>query len=197
LQYGAPLITVTADATTPGGMGTFGFDDEGVAAGSEDLIRDGLLVGFLTNRETAAELGLRSNGTARADSWGAIPLIRMNNVSLQPQEGDQASIVADTDDGVLLVTNRSWSIDDRRDNFQFGTEAAYEIRHGQLGRLYRNGSYAGRCVDFWRSCDALGGVADWSVWGVPNCGKGQPGQVARVGHGVSPARFRNVRVGVR
>ena len=196
LQYAAPLVSITADATTPGAMGTFGWDDEGVPAGAEDLIIDGLLHGFLTNRETAAELGLRSNGTARADSWGAIPLIRMNNVSLQPREGDQASIVADTKDGVLLVTNRSWSIDDRRDNFQFGTEAAYEIVNGQLGRLYRNGSYAGRCVDFWRSCDALGGAQDWTVWGVPNCGKGQPGQVARVGHGAPTGRFR-ATVGVR
>jgi TldD protein len=196
LQYAAPLVSITADATTPGAMGTFGFDDEGVAAGSNDLVRDGLLVGFLTNRETAAELGLRSNGTARAESWGNIPLIRMNNVSLEPREGDQASIVADTSDGVLLVTNRSWSIDDRRDNFQFGVEAAYEITNGQLGRLYRNGSYAGRCVDFWRSCDALGGPDDWLTWGVPNCGKGQPGQGARVGHGASTGRFR-ATVGVR
>ena len=196
LQYAAPLISVTADATTPGAMGTFGFDDEGVPAASNDLIRDGLLVGFLTNRETAAEIGLRSNGTARAESWGNIPLIRMNNVSLEPGEGDQASIVADTTDGVLLVTNRSWSIDDRRDNFQFGVEAAYEIRHGRLGRLFRSGSYAGRCVDFWRSCDAIGGPEDWLTWGVPNCGKGQPGQGARVGHGASTGRFR-ATVGVR
>ncbi|MDX6229872.1 MAG: TldD protein [Frankiales bacterium] len=196
LQYAAPIVSITADATTPGAMGTFGFDDEGVPAGSNDLIRDGLLVGFLTNRETAAEVGLRSNGTARADSWGTIPLIRMNNVSLEPREGDQASIVADTTDGVLLVTNRSWSIDDRRDNFQFGVEASYEIHNGRLGRLYRNGSYAGRCVDFWRSCDALGGPEDWRTWGVPNCGKGQPGQVARVGHGASTGRFR-ATVGVR
>ncbi len=196
LQYAAPIVSITADATTPGAMGTFGWDDEGVPAGSTDLIRDGLLVGFLTNRETAADLGLRSNGTARAESWGTIPLIRMNNVSLQPREGDLASIVADTDDGVLLLTNRSWSIDDRRDNFQFGTEAAYEIRNGRLGRLYRNGGYAGRCVDFWRSCDAIGGESDWLTWGVPNCGKGQPGQGARVVHGASTGRFR-ATVGTR
>jgi TldD protein len=196
LQYAAPLVSITADATTPGAMGTFGWDDEGVPAGSTDLIRDGLLVGFLTNRETAADLGLRSNGTARADSWGTIPLIRMNNVSLEPREGDRASIIADTPDGVLLLTNRSWSIDDRRDNFQFGVEAAYEIVDGRLGRLFRNGGYAGRCVDFWRSCDAIGGAADWTSWGVPNCGKGQPGQTARVGHGAATGRFR-ATVGVR
>jgi TldD protein len=196
LQYAAPLVTVTADATTPGALGTFGFDDEGVPAGEDDLIRDGRLVGFLTNRETAAQLGQRSGGTARADSWGTIPLIRMNNVSLQPREGDLESIVADTARGFLLVTNRSWSIDDRRHNFQFGCEAAYEITGGQRGRLYRNSSYAGRTVDFWRSCDALGGPSDWVVWGVPNCGKGEPAQNARVGHGAPTGRFR-ATVGVR
>jgi len=198
LRYGSPLISVTADATTPGAMGTFGFDDEGVPAGSAPLIRDGVLAGFLTNRETAATLGERSNGTARADSWGTIPLIRMNNVHLHPGSDDVVldDLVADTADGVLLLTNRSWSIDDVRDNFQFGCEAAYEIRGGQRGRLYRNPTYAGRTTAFWGSCDALGGQRDWTVWGVPNCGKGQPGQVARVAHGAPTGRFV-ATVGVR
>ncbi|MDP9239174.1 MAG: TldD/PmbA family protein [Actinomycetota bacterium] len=193
LRYGSALVSVTADATTPGALGTFGFDDEGVAAHSSPIIADGVLVGFLSNRETAARLRERSNGTARADSWGTIPLIRMNNVSLHPGPDPDAGLeelVADTADGVLLETNRSWSIDDRRDNFQFGCEVAYEIRGGRRGRLYRNGTYAGRCLDFWRSCDALGGQSDWTVWGVPNCGKGQPGQVARVAHGAPTGRFR-------
>lgn len=196
LRYGSPLVTITADATTPKGMGTFGFDDDGVPAGETTIVQDGLLVGFLTNRESAAAIGERSNGTARADSWGTIPLIRMNNVSLQPREGDLESIVADTDDGVLLLTNRSWSIDDRRVNFQFACEAAYEVRGGQRGRLYKNPTYAGRTTDFWGSCDAVGGPQEWIVWGVPNCGKGQPGQVARVGHGAATGRFRNVTTGV-
>jgi len=199
LRYGSPLITVTADATTPGAMGTFGYDDEGVPAHSSPIITDGVLVGFLTNRETAAVLGQQSNGTARADSWGTIPLVRMNNVSLHPGPDDDVGLeelVADTADGVLMHTNFSWSIDDRRDNFQFGCELAYEIRNGQRGRMYRNGTYAGRCLDFWRSCDALGGRGDWTVWGVPNCGKGQPGQVARVAHGAPNGRFR-ATVGVR
>lgn len=198
LRYGSPLINVTSDATTPGAMGTFGYDDEGVPAHSSPIISDGVLVGFLTNRETAAVLGQRSNGTARADSWGTIPLVRMNNVSLHPGPDDVGleELVADTTDGVLLETNFSWSIDDRRDNFQFGCEVAYEVRNGQRERLYRNGTYAGRCLDFWRSCDALGGRGDWTVWGVPNCGKGQPGQVARVAHGAPTGRFR-ATVGVR
>jgi TldD protein len=190
LRYGSPLMTVVADATTPNAMGTFGYDDEGVPAGEARIVTDGILTGYLTDRQSAAMLGEQSNGTARADSWGDIPLIRMNNVSLQPREGDRASIVADTDDGFLLLTNRSWSIDDKRLNFQFGCEVAYEIRGGQLGRMYRNSTYAGRTPDFWGSCDALGGRSDWQVWGVPNCGKGQPSQTARVAHGAPTGRFR-------
>ncbi|MDP9408125.1 MAG: TldD/PmbA family protein [Actinomycetota bacterium] len=199
LRYGSDLVTVTADATTPGAMGTFGYDDEGVPARSTTLIDRGVLAGFLTNRETAATRGERSNGTARADSWGTIPLIRMNNVHLQPGPEPAvtlAELVADTDDGFLLLTNRSWSIDDQRDDFSFGCEAAYEVRHGRLGRLFRNPTYAGRTTRFWGSCDALGGTDDWRVWGVPNCGKGQPPQVARVAHGAPSGRFR-ATVGVR
>ena len=196
LRYGSPLVTVTADATTPHAMGSFGWDDEGVAAHRSPIITDGVLTGFLTDRVHAAAIGQRSNGTSRADSWGALPLIRMNNVSLQPKEGDLASIVADTPSGVLMQTNRSWSIDDRRLNFQFGCEAAYDVRHGRIGQLYRNASYAGRTPDFWGSCDALGGPGDWQVWGIPNCGKGQPAQVSRVAHGAATGRFR-ATVGVR
>lgn len=196
LRYGSPLVTILADATTPGALGTFGFDDEGVPAGTAPIIVEGVLEGFLTNRETAALLGERSNGTARADSWSTIPLIRMNNVSLQPGDaGSLDDVIADTDDGVLLATNRSWSIDDRRLNFQFGCEAAYEIRHGRLGRLYRNPTYSGRTPVFWNACDALG--SDWKVWGVPNCGKGQPMQTARVAHGAPTGRFRGVTTGAR
>jgi TldD protein len=197
LRYGSPLVTILADATTPGALGTFGYDDEGVAAGSgQPIVVDGVLQGFLTSRETAALLGERSNGTARADSWGAIPLIRMNNVSLQPgTAGSLDDLVADTDDGVLLLTNRSWSIDDRRVNFQFGCEAAYEVRHGRLGRMYRNPTYSGRTTEFWGACDALG--SDVTVWGVPNCGKGQPMQTARVAHGAPTGRFVNVTTGAR
>lgn len=197
LRYGSPLVTILADATTPGALGTFGFDDEGVPAGSgQPIVVDGVLQGFLTSRETAPIVGERSNGTSRADSWGAIPLIRMNNVSLQGGDaGTMDDLVADTDDGVLLATNHSWSIDDRRVNFQFGCEAAYEIRHGRIGRMYRNATYSGRTTEFWGSCDALG--SDVVVWGVPNCGKGQPSQTARVAHGAPTGRFRDVVTGAR
>jgi len=196
LRYGSKAMSVTADATTPGGLGTFGFDDEGVPAQRSPLVADGVVAGFLTSRETAAGAGAGSGGAMRADGWGSMPLIRMTNVHLEPGQGSLDELVADTPDGLLLSVNRSWSIDDRRVNFQFGVEAAWEIKGGRLGRLYRNATYDGRTTQFWGSLDAVCGPGDWVVWGVPNCGKGQPFQNARVGHGAAPARFRNVHVGV-
>ena len=196
LRYGSKAMSVTADATTPGGLGTFGFDDEGVPAQRSPLVADGVVAGFLTSRETAAGAGASSGGAMRADGWGSMPLIRMTNVHLEPGQGSLDELVADTPDGLLLSVNRSWSIDDRRVNFQFGVEAAWEIKAGRLGRLYRNATYDGRTTQFWGSLDAVCGPGDWVVWGVPNCGKGQPFQNARVGHGAAPARFHKVHVGV-
>ena len=195
-MYGSPIVNMTADATIPGGLGTFGFDDEGVPAQATPIVRDGLFVGYLTSRETAAALGQRSNGAMRADGWNHIPLIRMTNVSLEPGEWTLADMIADTDDGIYMETNRSWSIDDKRLNFQFGTEVGREIKNGKLGDLVKNATYTGITPRFWGSCDAIGNRASWVVWGTPNCGKGQPEQVAHTGHGAAPARFRNVQVGL-
>jgi len=195
-MYGSPLINMTADATIPGGLGTFGFDDEGIAAQSTPIVREGRFVGYLTSRETAAALGQRSNGAMRASGWNRIPLIRMTNVSLEPGTWTLADMIADTDDGIYMETNRSWSIDDKRLNFQFGTEIGREIKHGKLGALIKNATYTGITPKFWGSCDAIADRDHWVVWGTPNCGKGQPEQVAHTGHGASPARFRNVQVGL-
>jgi TldD protein len=197
LRYGSDLVTITADATQPGGLGTFGYDDEGVPAQRITVIEEGVFRDFISSRETASVLGHRSNGSMRADGWQNLPLIRMTNVNLEPREGTLAEIVGDTKDGLFMSTNQSWSIDDKRVNFQFGCEIAWRIRDGRLTEMYRNPNYAGITTEFWGSCDAVGGREDWTVWGTPNCGKGQPGQLARVGHGTPPARFRNVRVGVR
>ncbi len=199
LRYGSPLVNFTLDTTTPKGMGTYGYDDEGTPAGRHPLVVDGVLCDFLTSRETAPAVSddTRSNGTMRADSWGTIPLIRMTNIHLEPGEGTLDELLSDTGDGIYMATNRSWSIDDRRLNFQFGCEVAYEITGGRLGRLYRNPTYAGRTPQFWGSCDAIAGRDAWVVYGTPNCGKGQPTQVARVAHGAAPTRFRNVEMGVR
>ena len=195
-MYGSPLVNMTADATIPGGLGTFGFDDEGVPAQSTPIVRDGLFVGYLTSRETAAALGQRSQGAMRASGWNRIPLIRMTNVSLEPGAWTLAGMIADTDDGVYMETNRSWSIDDKRLNFQFGTEIGREIKHGKLGDLIKNPTYTGITPRFWGGCDAIANRDEWVVWGTPNCGKGQPEQVAHTGHGASAARFRGVQVGV-
>ncbi len=195
-QYGSPVVHLTADATIPGGLGTFGYDDEGVPAQRSPLVEAGRFTGYLTSRETATALGLRSNGAMRADGWGRIPLIRMTNVSLEPGDWTLADLIADTKDGLYMETNRSWSIDDKRLNFQFGTEMAYEIKNGKKTALLRNATYTGMTPQFWGSCDAICNRDHWVVWGTPNCGKGQPEQVAHTGHGASPARFRNVQVGV-
>jgi TldD protein len=196
LLYGSPIVNMTADATIPGGLGTFGFDDEGIPAQSTPIVRDGLFLDYLTSRETAAALGKRSNGTMRADGWNRIPLIRMTNVSIEPGEWTLADMIADTDNGIYMETNRSWSIDDKRLNFQFGTEVGREIKNGKLGDLVKNPTYTGITPRFWGSCDAIGNQDEWVVWGTPNCGKGQPEQVAHTGHGAAPARFRNVQVGL-
>ena len=195
-RYGSEQVNITADSVRLPGLGAFGWDDEGVPAQSTPVVEAGRFVGYLMSRETAATLGLPSNGAMRASSWNRLPLIRMTNVSLEPGDWALEDLIADTDDGIFVDTNRSWSIDDRRYNFQFGTEVGYEIKGGKLGRLLRNCTYTGITPEFWRSCDAVGRAAHWAMWGTPNCGKGQPGQLGHTGHGAAPARFRNVRVGV-
>jgi len=195
-RYGSDQVNITADSVRPGGLGTFGWDDEGVPAQSTPIVRSGLFIGYLMSREAASRIGLQSNGCMRASGWNRIPLIRMTNVSLEPGEWSLQDLIADTEDGIYMETNRSWSIDDRRYNFQFGTEVGYQIKNGKLGRLYRNPTYTGITPEFWNSCDAVADQQAWRMWGTPNCGKGQPSQIAHTGHGAAPARFRQVRVGI-
>ena len=196
-RYGSSQVNIRIDATSEGGLGTFGFDDEGVPASEGWAVKDGIFVGYLMSRETAAALGTRSNGTMRADGWARVPIIRMTNVSVMPGDaGTLDDLIADTDDGILMDTNRSWSIDDKRFNFQFGTEVGWEIKKGTRRDMVRNPTYTGLTPEFWGSCDAICSESEWVMWGTPNCGKGQPGQGAHTGHGAAPARFRDVRVGV-
>jgi TldD protein len=195
LVYGSPIVTLVADAKSAGGMGTFGWDDEGVAAGTHALVKDGLFVDYLSSRETAAALGRASTGTMRADGWKRTPLIRMVNVSLEPREGTLEALLADTKDGVYMATDRSWSIDDLRLNFQFSCEVAWEIKNGKRTRLLRDPVYTGLTPAFWRSCDAICGRDEWRLWGFTTCGKGDPIQLMPVGHGAAPARFRGVAIG--
>jgi TldD protein len=196
LRYGSELMNVTADPTTPGGLGSFGFDDEGVPAMRQPIVESGILTGFLCSRETAARLGALGGGSMRAEDWSRMPLVRMTNLHLEPGEGSFEELLDGVDEGVFMETNRSWSIDDKRLSFQFGTQIAWEIRGGKLGRMLRDATYAGVTPEFWGSLDAVAGRAAWRMYGLCNCGKGQPGQVAHVSHGASPTRFRNVQVGV-
>jgi TldD protein len=197
LRYGSELVSIDADATAPGGLGTFGFDDEGVPAQRAPLIDRGLLVGYLTSRETAPRIGRRSMGSARAWMWSNIPLIRMTNINLRPGDaGSLEDLIADTRDGIFMSINKSWSIDDRRLNFQFGDQAGWLIKNGKRTQLVKNPTYTGITPQFWGSCDAICGADEWTLWGLPNCGKGEPVQTGHVGHGAAPARFRGVKVGV-
>jgi TldD protein len=167
LRYGSELMNITADSTTPGGLGSFGFDDEGVPASQEAIVKAGVLTGFLTSRETAARIGSGAGGSMRADGWNRMPLVRMTNLHLDPGEGTLDDLLADVDDGIYMETNKSWSIDDKL------------------------------TPEFWGKLDAVAGADAWQMQGITNCGKGQPGQGAHVSHGASPARFRDVQVGVK
>ena len=195
LRYGSDIVNVVSDARVAHGpgLGTFAFDDEGVPAQCQPIISNGQFTGYLTSRETAASVGAsRSNGAMRAESWSRLPLIRMTNCSLLPGEQSLDEVFSD---GIYMETNRSWSIDDKRYNFQFGCEIGWEIRDGKRVRMLKNPTYSGISTEFWNNCAAIAGPEHWTLWGVPNCGKGQPEQTMGTGHGASPARFRNIKVG--
>jgi len=199
LKYGSDIVNVVADARLEHGpgLGTFAYDDEGVPAQCTNIITNGLFTGYLSSRETASAIGeKRSGGTVRCESWNRLPMIRMTNISIHPGHWDYDDLIADTDDAILMETNRSWSIDDKRYHFQFSTEIGWEIKGGKIGRMIKNPSYSGITTEFWNSCDAICSREHWTLWGTPNCGKGQPQQVMGTGHGAAPARFRNIRVGV-
>ena len=198
LRFGSELMNITADATLPGSLGSFGYDDEGTPADPVDIVKDGIWVGALSGRDSAALAGIaRSGGAVRADGFDRIPMVRMTNVGLVPGSDSLASMIAATDDGIHMDTNRSWSIDDKRLNFQFGCEIGWEIKGGKRGRLLKNPTYTGISPRFWGALDMLGGPDEWTFWGTPNCGKGQPQQIGHTGHPAVPARFRGIRVGVR
>jgi TldD protein len=197
LRYGSELMNITADATIPGALSTFGYDDEGTPAQRVDIVREGTWVGALTGRDTAHLAGLEPGGMVRAEGFNRLPMVRMTNVGLLPGDSSLAEIVSETKRGVYLATNRSWSIDDKRLNFQFGTEIGWEIVDGELGRMIKNPTYTGITPQFWASLDMLAGPDEWVPWGVPNCGKGQPMQVGHTAHPASPGRFKDVRVGVK
>ena len=197
LRYGTPVMNVTGDRLVEHGLATIGYDDEGVAGQSFDLVRDGVLVGYQLNRQMAAEKGLgRSNGCSFADSAGHIPMQRMPNVSLQPQVGGPTTdeLISSVDDGLYVVGDKSWSIDMQRYNFQFTGQRFYRIERGKLVGQVRDVAYQATTTDFWGSMEAVGNENTYVTGGAFNCGKGQPGQVAPVSHGCPSALFRGVNV---
>jgi TldD protein len=196
LQYGSSAVTIAIDNTLPFGMATCGYDDEGTKSGTSDIVRDGVLRGYEMSNDTARAIGRESNACVRAQSWQYVPMIRMCNVNLMPGTLPFDALFEDVRDGIYMESNRSWSIDDRRLNFQFGCQMGYEIKNGKRGRLLKNPTYGGMTPRFWNSCDAIADADSWNAWGTPNCGKGEPMQSGRTTQGAAPARFRGVNVGV-
>lgn len=196
-RYGSKLVNITADASLNGAVGSFAYDDEGIKAQRIELVKHGIFCDYLSSRETAARLGKTSNGCVRADCWNHIPLIRMTNINLEPGKTPLEEIIADTKDGLLISTNKSWSIDDIRLNFQFGAEIAWQIKNGKIGKVYKNPVYYSNTPYFWNNCSAVADKNSWYVWGIPSCGKGEPVQSMHVGHGTSPARFEKINTGVK
>jgi len=196
-QFASPEVQIVADATIPTGLGTFGWDDEGIEASNFHLVKDGMFVGYLTSRETAPVVEARSNGTMRADSWKNLPLIRMTNINLLPGKGSLDEIVANTDEGFYFEGFKTVSIDDKRLNFSLGPEIGWAIKKGKRDYMVKNPVFTGISYKVWRSCDWIGGEEDWVLWGEPYCGKGEPIQVMRVGHGAPPVRFKNVLIGAK
>jgi len=194
-KYGSKIVNIYADSISPGGLGTFGYDDEGVKSRRTDVVKNGMFIGYLSSRECQALTGHPANGAMRADGWRNMPLIRMININLQPGDWELEDLIADSNGAIFLQTNKSWSIDDRRVNFKFGCELAWEIQGGRLAKPLKNPAYTGITPEFWSSCDAICNDKYWHIWGIPSCGKGEPMQSAHVAHGTSPARFRQIQVG--
>jgi len=195
LEYGAKIINVSSDPTSPNGLGSFGWDDEGIKAEKKPLISGGILAGYLSSRETAARINRESTGAMRAEGWKNLPLVRMTNIVLDPGDKTFDQLIGEVDDGIYMATPSSWSIDDMRKNFQFACEIGWEIKGGKLGAPIKNPTFSGCTTMFWNGCTGIGDEKQFKIWGTPNCGKGQPGQNARTGQGASPARFTNVQVG--
>ncbi|HAT72016.1 MAG TPA: peptidase C69 [Elusimicrobia bacterium] len=195
-RYGSAIVNLVADATLPGGLATAGYDDDGVKAQRWDIVKGGVLAGYMTNREFCGRIGMRrSRGSCRADGYENIPIIRICNLSLLPGDSSTEELVSGIRDGIIMENNTSWSIDQQRLNFQFGCEIGWLIKNGKRTKMVKNPAYQGITPAFWGSCDAIADHKEWRLWGVASCGKGQPDQTAMMCHGSSPARFRNVKIG--
>ena len=202
LQYAAPWVNFRADRTQPGGRGTMGYDDEGVPAQNWPIVKDGLLVDYLTDRETAYRLGRPgSNGSAYADSWSSLPMVRIPNLGLEPGPDGGSNtatlkeMIADTEDGILIDGVGSFSIDQQRRNFQFGGDAFWKVEKGKVVGMLKDVTYHAMTTDFWNSVDAIGPASEWQQCGTNICGKGEPMQLAQMSHACVPVRVRDIQIG--
>ncbi len=204
LRYGSPKLTARADATLPNSPGSFGFDDDGVPCQNTTLIDKGILVGAITGRQMVEEANARagrilfdgSGGCNRASFFYRTPIERMTNINIDPgQDGTLEDIVHNTEQGILLDGERSWSIGPNREQFHFGAEIGWLVQDGEIGAPVKNATYKGNTVEFWNSLSAVGDESTWEVGYVDNCGKGQPNQEMQLGHAVPVCRFDNVRIG--
>lgn len=193
-RYGSDLLNITFDPTHPGQLASYGWDDEGRRAEKTFLIRHGILERSLGGTVSQARAGLPGVANARACSWNRPPIDRMANINLEPGDSTLDAMIAQTARGVYMQTNCSWSIDDSRNKFQFGCEWGRLIEDGKLTKLVKNCNYRGISATFWRSLAGVGSAAEVGVMGTPNCGKGEPNQMARVAHACPPAKFTGVQV---
>lgn len=195
LQYGSSAVNITSDPTMPGTRGSFAFDDEGTAAQRVRLVEEGVVRATLSNRDSSARSGQQLTGAARSDGWAYLPVCFATHVYLEPGEGTTEELLERMGDGYYIDDNRSWSIDNRRWNFQFGAEVAYEVRNGRRGRLLKNFSYGGITPEFWGSVEAVAGPEELRIFGYP-CGKGEPKQWGFLSHAAAPMLVRDLRIGV-
>ena len=195
MRYGSPAVTITSDPTIPGTRGSFAFDDEGTPARRTRLIDQGIVAATLSNRDAAGRSGQQLTGAARSDGWAYLPVCFATHVYLEPGEGSLDELLDRLGDGYFIDDNRSWSIDNRRWNFQFGTEVAYEVKNGKRGRLLKDFSYGGITPEFWGSVEAVAGPEELRIFGYP-CGKGEPKQWGFLSHAAAPMLVRNLRIGV-
>jgi TldD protein len=194
-RYGSPHVNLVADNTEPETLAATGYDDDGVACQKWDIVRDGLFVGYCTNREVAPKIGeSRSRGSNRADSWGSVPIVRIANIGLEPGTATLDQLLADVKRGIYIEGHGSYSIDQRRYNFQFGGDAFWLIENGRRTHMVRDVIYHGITPEFWSSCDGVADRSHRERYGFITCGKGQPGQSGWMTHPASHARFRQVQV---
>ena len=196
-QYGSPVVNIFSDSTDPAGLGFHPVDDEGVPGKKVDIIKDGILVNQQTSRHIAHLLGLEPSANMKASFADDFPLVRMTNFCLAPGKGSLDELIAETEHGYLLDFTKTWSIDDNRNNFQFTTEIGYRIKNGKIIGIVKEPTYFGITKDFWNACDRVCGPEEWGYHSTFHCGKGEPGQVMQLSHGVAPARFRNINVSVK